>query len=396
MNDAIAQFSSYQTALHTTGRALPRLLVDLDRLDHNIDLLAKQLPTELALRLVVKSLPSLGLLEYLQQRLGVKRLMFFHQPFLTELAHTQDATLDFLLGKPMPTATAAYFYRRFPTSGGIDPFRQVQWLVDSKERLQQYLELAKALDCGNSTPPLRLNLEVDVGLRRGGFADSASLREGLKLIESAGGALVFSGLMGYDPHVVKLPSIFGSIAQFHKQATSTYREYQAVIRQAFPNYWRSDLTFNGAGSPTFSLHCRGNSPLNEVAVGSALLKPSTFDTPSLVDYQAACFLATPVLKIFPRTRLPGLNWLSLPHPSCFIYGGYWKADYCFPEGIKENKLFGPSTNQSLLNLPRGSTLKVDDYIFLRPQQSEFVLLQFGDLLAIRKGKVIAEWPVLSN
>ena len=44
------------------------------------------------------------------------------------------------------------------------------------------------------------------------------------------------------------------------------------------------------------------------------------------------------------------------------------------------------------------TLAVDDYVFFRPTQSEKVLLEFGDLLAVRTSdrgdEIEARWPVL--
>jgi D-serine deaminase-like pyridoxal phosphate-dependent protein len=38
---------------------------------------------------------------------------------------------------------------------------------------------------------------------------------------------------------------------------------------------------------------------------------------------------------------------------------------------------------------------VDDFVFLRPPQSEAVMLQFGDILVLRKGRVVDRWPVFS-
>ena len=34
-----------------------------------------------------------------------------------------------------------------------------------------------------------------------------------------------------------------------------------------------------------------------------------------------------------------------------------------------------------------------DQVFLRPQISESVLLEFGDLLALRGGRIVDRWPV---
>ena len=47
----------------------------------------------------------------------------------------------------------------------------------------------------------------------------------------------------------------------------------------------------------------------------------------------------------------------------------------------------------MVNGSRAVGLQVDDQVFLRPQQSEAVLLQFGDLLALRGGRIVERWPV---
>jgi len=397
------QFEGYQRALRATGRSIPRLLIDLDVLDLNIAAVQQLTSPDLQLRLVVKSLPSLGLLEYLQKKLNTNKLMVFHQPFISAISQhlainsQQPAKkTDLLLGKPMPVDTAAYYYRNTPVTDNFNPYSQVQWLVDTEERLIAYLDLAQGLGCGKSVPRLRLNLEIDVGLHRGGFSNLRGLRAALSLMATHQDSVAFSGLMGYDPHVVKVPRILRSRQKLQQAANQFYAACKTHIKSSHPGLWHDDLTFNGAGSPTLALHRHPDSPLSEVSAGSAFLKPTTFDLPTLSALTPACFIATPVLKLFDKTVIPGLEFLPNNRPSCFIYGGYWKADYHYPKGVKENKYFGPSTNQSLLDLPKDLSLSVGDYVFLRPRQSEFVLLQFGDILAIRGDRVEAKWSILSN
>ncbi|MEH6502227.1 MAG: hypothetical protein V7751_22900, partial [Pseudoalteromonas distincta] len=66
-----AYFSRLQAALQAEGELLPRLIVDLDRLDHNIDqAVAFAAQAGKALRLVEKSLPSFQLLDYIARRAG--------------------------------------------------------------------------------------------------------------------------------------------------------------------------------------------------------------------------------------------------------------------------------------------------------------------------------------
>lgn len=394
MKQEQAYFEDLNQMLRQHERAIPFLLLDLDKLDANIDYLMSSLGT-MPFRIVVKSLPAWDLVDYIMRRAKTQRLMVFHQPFLTELSSKLDHRADILLGKPMPIRTAQYFYENLPLSEkGFDAFRQIQWLIDTKERLLEYLALAKKWK-----RPLRINLEIDVGLHRGGFRGVTSLAEALKIIEANKKYLLFSGLMGYDPHVVKLPSFLRSQTKALALANDFYQKCKDHIQEAFPGLWNENLTFNGAGSPTIDLHTNKESPLNEVAVGSALVKPRAFDIPTLKQYQAAAFIATPVLKAFENTTLPALekwkgllNFFNKKHKkSYFIYGGFWKADYHFPKGIQANTLFGESTNQTMTNAPESIHLEVDDFVFLRPHQSEFVFLQFGDILTIRKGQMVGTW-----
>ncbi|ANQ51769.1 DSD1 family PLP-dependent enzyme [Flammeovirga sp. MY04] len=393
-------FELLNSILKEGNRAIPFLMLDLDRIDENIQLLQKDLKTGAHLRIVVKSLPSYPLIAYIANKMQTNRYMVFHQPFLSDLASKLDHQADILIGKPMPVKTAAYFYKNISKNNpDFNPFTQIQWLIDTKERALQYLQLAEKL--GQS---LRLNLEINIGLHRGGFHSLEALSETLTLISEHSDKIEFSGFMGYDPHVVKIPSIIRSQKYSLKRSNEFYEECKTLVREKFPQLWKDHLTFNGAGSPTASLHNSASSPLNDIAAGSCFVKPTTFDIPTLHNYQPACFIATPVLKKMKGTAIPGLEKLKKFMPfinkknaqSFFIYGGYWKADYIYPKQLEENKLYGVSTNQTMVNAPKNTNLEVDDFVFLRPHQSEFVFLQFGKLVVIKNQKIVDEWELMDN
>jgi len=377
------------------GPMRPCLLIDLDRLDHNIDVVRAAIRAPKQFRVVAKSLPSVPLLQYVMQRAGTNRLMAFHQPFLdAEAAAFPDS--EILLGKPLPVRSAANFYRNL--KGRFDPARQLQWLIDTPQRLQQYLELANGLGA-----TLRINIELDVGLHRGGVADFTQLRAILALLAANPTRLQWSGFMGYDPHVVKMPRIAGTQAELFQKVVATYRAYIDHARGSHPQLWRDDLTLNGAGSPTYRLY--ENEPLlNDISVGSALVKPTDFDLPILRDHRPAAFIATPVLKVSRGLRLPGIDklgdamawWNPNRRQTFFLYGGHWLARYESPRGLCSNGLFGFSSNQEMANGSESIPLRVDDHVFLRPKQSEAVLLQFGDLITLRGGRLEGRWPVLQG
>lgn len=77
---------------------------------------------------------------------------------------------------------------------------------------------------------------------------------------------------------------------------------------------------------------------------------------------------------------------KLPNKSkaLFIYGGYWLAKYVYPKGIHLNFLYGRSTNQELVNVPKDCEIQVDDFVFLRPIQSEAIIPQFPELKVYSK------------
>ncbi len=384
-------FSALNAELKKNGPGRPLLLVDLDRLNANLQKIKAQLNPQQAFRLVAKSLPATGLLQHCAQALNTDRLMVFHQPHMNALAQAMPRC-DLLLGKPMPVSAAATFYRELKDSA-FQPAGQLQWLIDSKARLLEYEQLARTLGV-----KMRVSLEIDIGLHRGGLSEPEALKDLLGHIAQAPGHLEFAGLMGYDAHVGKIPGVIESRASSFTQACDRYRAFKAVIKDQHPSLYHAGLVFNGAGSPTLRLHSSPESPLNEVAAGSCLLKPTGFDLDLLNDLLPACFIATPVLKALPGTQIPGLGeanrlfsaWNPNRAMSYFIYGGLWQARYESPEGLLDNPLYGKSSNQAIINSSTQLNLAVNDYVFLRPTQSEKVLQEFGDLAVVQGGKLM-DW-----
>ncbi|MBN0975799.1 DSD1 family PLP-dependent enzyme [Pseudomonas hygromyciniae] len=390
-------FRQLNQQLKAHGPMRPVLLIDLDRLDHNIDIVMQSVQRGgKHLRLVEKSLPAPGLLAYIAKRAGTRRLMSFHQPFLNHDAQVfPDA--DILLGKPLPVRSAELFYQHH--QGAFDPARQLQWLLDTPQRLQQYLALAQGLGTR-----LRINIELDVGLHRGGISDNAVLGQMLGLIRAHPQHLEFAGFMGYDPFVgMGVPGILGSPQALFEKVMQRYNGFVDFSRQQFATLWRDDLTLNTAGSPSYRMH-EQEQLSSEVSVGTAMLKPTHYDLPSLSEHVPAAYIATPVLKSTGAVNIPALDdksrllswWDRNQRATFFIYGGNWMADFESPAGLQSNGLYGRSSNQEMVNGSPNVGLSVDDQVFLRPAQTESVLLQFGDLLAVRGGKIVESWPVYTG
>jgi D-serine deaminase-like pyridoxal phosphate-dependent protein len=378
-------FTTLTAALKRAGLAQPALVIDRARLHRNVDALKQALANKpLALRVVVKSLPATQLIDEIATRAGTSRFMVFNEPMLVETAKRGNA-VDMLLGKPFPVVAARHFYDALGTSAD---YAEPQWLIDTPERLQQYMQLAR-----ERPRPMRVNLELDVGLHRGGSATPEALLALLRTAQ-AEPTLEVSGLMGYDAHVPKVPMR----ERAWRASQSAYAAALDALRSVYGERV-AHMTLNSAGSPTYTMHAAGT-VANEVSVGSAFVKPTDFDLDTLQAHTPAAFIATPVLKALDVARVPGLESLtglrSFLDPNTqraiFIHGGHWLAQPASPPGLQYSNLYGRSSNQELLTGSASVRLQPDDYVFFRPTQSEAIFLQFGALLVYENGEITERWP----
>lgn len=389
-------FATLNQALKAAGIGTPTMVIDRARLHANAARVQAHVHGKLNLRLVNKSLACLPLLDELSKLTGTQRQMVFSLPYL-QLITQQRPHSEVLLGKPLPVAAAARFYAQAPqpaASSGFDASRQLQWLIDTPERLRQYRDLARA-----HKQPMLVNIEIDVGLHRGGVPDLDVMKTMVQLIAEEP-LLRWSGLMGYDAHTEKIPEIGGLREQSRTRSKQTYQRMLDFMQASPLKAARDTLTLNTAGSPSFKLH-DGNGAANEVSVGSVMVKPSDFDTPLLTDMQPAAFIATPVIKtgrfvapdgVEPLSTAAGL-WDPNQRASLFIYGGHWLANPVSPAGLSPSGLIGPSSNQQILLGSGKQALHPDEFVFLRPTQSEAVLQQFGDIAVYENGRITEMWPV---
>ncbi len=378
-------FSALAKALRKADLMRPTLVVDRTRLDANIAAIRKTTDSaKLPLRVVAKSLPVPQLLVHVMQGMAQDRMMVFSAEMLLQLIplHPQAS---YLMGKPLPVSE----FVRVAEGVGAEAAGRVQWLIDTPLRLSEYAAAA-----GAHGVPLQVSFEIDVGLHRGGFADVAALVDAARKAQADG--FTVAGLMGYDPHVPKMPSPDSA----YEASQGAYATAIAALVDAGVANPHS-LTLNAAGSPTFRRHCQAT-VANEVSVGSAFVKPGDFDYDDLADLTAAAFIATPVIKRDGDMKLPGLEPLSGPmhwfdrnsERGFFVHGGHWLAQPVSPPGLQYSSLFGRSSNQELLTGSHLIDLQPGDTVFYRPDQSEALMLQFGDI-AVFDGNTISErWPTL--
>ncbi|PJZ84236.1 alanine racemase [Leptospira harrisiae] len=393
-------FSRLNVELKTNGFGKPVILLDLDRLDENLSILSKNIPPPLHYRIVVKSLPSLDLLRYITKVTSTNRLMVFHSgDLMMLLSDPEFSSFDILLGKPMPVRALEDIYQKTK----MDRFQKIHWLVDTETRLSQYLEFAKLKNL-----KLHLVLEIDVGLHRGGFSLPSDTNKIFTMIQDHSKNLEFDGFMGYEPHVASVPNLLGDKNQaIEKEIQSSLIKYERFVssgKKSFPNLFAKELLLNGGGSKTYRFYQKNQQVVNDVSVGSALVMPTDFDVSTLIEHKPAFFIAAPVLKRLEGTTIPFLESISFLFPlwnpnlqvTYFTYGGAYLAKKESPQGLFDNSLYGASTNQGILNGSLATALQPDDYVFYRPTQSEKVMAEMGEVVLLRKGKIIGTWKCFIN
>jgi len=398
-------FSDISQALSNVGVHQPTLVIDKSRLDQNLVEVKSIIEKGFDYRIVAKSLPSVPMLEYLMKAAGTNRLMSFHMPFLRHVSSLIPHA-DILMGKPMPVGSVASYYEfinnRKSEESSFNPELQLQWLIDSYDRVAQYGELAASLNTN-----MRISLEIDVGLHRGGF-DSINEFEATLIYIQNHPNLTLSGLMGYEAHITKVPGFIGGPKKAFDKACQHYQGFVDSIIAIFGKEELDRLILNTGGSTTFPLYentLEGQKGLvNEIATASALVKPTDFDVYTLDALSPAAFIAAPVLKVVNDPELPMAKGLSkfmhklglLPRKACFIYGGNWLAQPCYPKDSKRANILGHSSNQEMYELKTSDNIHVDDFMYFRPTQSEAVFLQFGEIAVYEDGKIVDWWPVFES
>ncbi len=400
-------FAQLNQALKDARIGTARILIDRDRLDHNLSVILAHIPGPQAYRIVVKSIPSIELIRAIRARVATNKFMVVHRPFLKVLLDAFEPGIDILLGKPIPLFGLQEFYREIPPEARGRAQAEIQWLVDTRARLAEYQACAQELGL-----KLRINIEIDIGLHRGGVASLEELDGLLADIRSDPQHLVFSGFMGYEGHVPHAPAILtparsAALKEFAENL-SVYRGFVEHVRQRHPDLFSPSLTFNSGGSGTYSLF--GDYPfITDIGIGGAVLRPATYPGHFLYDLQPAEFIAAPVLKKRPGTCIPFIEslggvlawWDPNSQVTFEIYGGGWAARFAAPQGIQIQALTADPPNQNLvpnqttLTGSRRMALEIGDFVFHDPYQSD-AMFQFEDILLVHSGRVDGCWPVFDR
>ena len=393
-------FAQMNAALRAQRGGASAGIIDLDRLDNNMAVVRKTLGNDFKLRIVTKSLPSIELLRYLMDKGNTNRLMLFSEPFIGEvLSNFNPDSVDVLLGKPIPVDA---FVRLTEKKG----WTTVNWLVDTKQRLNEYIAIAKQKDT-----LVKLSLEIDVGLHRGGFETPAELGEAVEIIKQNNRYVRLTGLMGYDGHVPFVPFYINKERTIKKAFVKVQNLYTAFVDELKKHYdaqYISTLTFNSGGTHTYFYYpaFKSITPVNDIAMGSGFVCPAQFPELLALGHQPALFLSSPVLKKIETSKLPHAEKLSPlvnfwdPNlkVSYYMLGGGWPGEPVAPAGLKKNYFWDENDlgysnllpNQAILSSSDENNLNVGDFVFSHAWEGDG-MLAFKHIELYRQPKIVGEW-----
>jgi D-serine deaminase-like pyridoxal phosphate-dependent protein len=383
-----AYFAQWQALLQRDGDGVPSLVLDEARVRSNAEAVRSLWPARHALRLAVKSLPCVPLLRSLAAQLQTERFMVFHPAHVRPVLDAFSSS-DLLFGKPVPTRAV----ERTLDQLKAHEINSVRWLADTPARAEELSALARARGV-----ELRVAVEVDIGLHRGGASSSDEI-QGFREAFRVGSGLRFAGLMGYDGHLGRIPWPLQRIERSHARSMQRYQEH---VRAVDALGWSWEGAVRNAGGSLSFMEYREGDPTDDLTIGSALVKPAHFDDKRLASLSCALWIATPVLKRVERFDPPDTEWLAALVPlvkglrgaGVYLFGGRFHGQAESPKGLVANLALGDSANQALYQLERSSTLAVDDWVFFRPHESEATMDTLSHVLVSDGTSPLERWPTL--
>lgn len=400
-------FATLDAALKEAGAASPRIVIDLDRLDHNLDTIVAGLGQGSAYRIVEKSLPCAELIRYIGDRTGSKRLLMLHVPYLPELLTELGPGWDVMVGKCVPAKAVEDVLDQLTPDEVPRAAREIRWLVSTPDAVEALHVIAR-----NRRLQLRAAVELDVGLHRGGVRTREELLAVLGALDAAANHIAFAGYLGYDGHVPHAPALVSSrrsaALAAHRKAMASYQQLVDGGRGAFPELHAGDLVHNAGGSGSYPLYGTGT-PVDDVGIGGAALRPSAYPALFIGDLQPAIWIAAPVLADLGETRIPFLEgltalirwWNPNARHALAVYGGGWPGRIVSPPGVEPEAITNDPPNenlvpnQSLLTASSKTQVSVGDFVFWRPVNSD-AMVQFETIVCVRGGRVVGTWTPIGR
>lgn len=380
-------YTRYREAL--AHRSLPAAFVDLDRFDENAASMERR-AGGMPIRVASKSVRCVALLRRVLARPGWKGVLAYS---MAEAAQLVRSGFDDVL-VAYPTVDDGSLRAVAPA---LREGRQVIAMVDDVAHVRRIAEVAQR---EGVTFPLCLDVDVGsafpglfFGVRRSPVRSVADARRVADLIgRTAGVELV--GVMGYEAQIAGLPDATEKRAMDLAVRALKRVSFADVARRrgAIVEALRADghplRLVNGGGTGSLEV-TRTDASVTELAAGSGLFAPTTFDAFASFRNAPAAGFALPV------TRLPAPGYAT-----CFG-GGYVASGSpgwpkvpkpWLPEGLALLDDEAVGEVQTPLRVPRDVKLAIGAPVFFRHAKAGELCERFETLALVRGDVVVDEVP----
>jgi D-serine deaminase-like pyridoxal phosphate-dependent protein len=374
------------------GNGEPLMFVDLAAVDQNARVIQRFAARQgWAVRPALKAFQCPRLCAYVMRRLPQPRGLVFRLAQVDQIMAVAPAGTDLLMGYPSTFGELRAFLSRRPPRG--QRRHTLTFLASSLENLEDLADLAR------KTPrplPLNVALEFDSGTGRGGFAFESEVADAVKVLRRARRRLRLRATVCYDGWATATGDE-GFRRTVAETSSEKYARYLAQLEEDGADlYDKRRLIRNGPGSSNYR-NWAGKKVINEISPGSAYMYAGylkSFDNQGLA---RAAIQAAPVLKDigpYPTELITQIPQPPITGHAWYLLGSGWpdsggtQPEFVYPPGVEDNERAG---GRAAIVAPKGA-LTTRDYVLLWPNQSGDGVNYFGELHAVRNGRLLARWP----
>lgn len=359
----------------------PTAVVDLDAFESNLDTLVAR-ANDLPIRVASKSVRVPGLLRRALEHPGYEGVLAFSAAeavFLVQEGVCEDVLVAYpTVDRDTLTQVAADEQLREAITFMVDAPEHIDLLAECVG--EGRLRVALDVDCSLHLGPM------SVGVHRSSIRTADHAAHRARLVEAAKG-LDLVAVMFYEAQVAGVPDDKFGIGPVKRMSNKQLVRRRQRVMAAVRPYGRIRFV-NGGG--TGSLHTTSLSPeVTELAAGSGLFMPTSFDGFEGLTTRPAAYFVTPV------TRKPA------PDVATTFAGGYIASGAVdatrqptptYPEGLKYFGQEGAGEVQSPVRGEAAKNLRIGDNVWFRHAKAGEMCERFDEVLLVREGEIVGRMP----
>lgn len=358
--------------------ATPTAVLDLAALRSNAEDMKRRSP--LPIRLASKSIRVRPLLQQLLGEPGFSGVLAYSAAEALWLAG--HGVRDILVAYPTVDRETLRAVSADPAAAA-----EITFMVDLPEHLN--LVQDNAIEA-----PLRVAIDVDCSLRIGPISIGAHRSsvhtpdeaEALAVCAAGLNRVRLVGLMFYDAQIAGVPDSGPHIRMMKRGSWHELAARRRAVRNAVARH--ADLELINAGG-TGSLHLfEAGDVATDLAAGSGLFAPTSFDSFDGTRLRPAAFFVSPV------TRKPSRDVVvafSGGYPASGPAGASRSPSIAYPSGLKTFAQEGFGEVQTPLTGPGAAGLQVGDLVWFRHAKAGEMCERFDEVLVLEDSEV-RRWP----